>query len=218
MFESSSPADNNLIDRMAEQGYWPAQAARLVSEERYALAVELCQERLAQQPRLISGRLIYALALYRMGRTEQAVEQFHRVLELDPDNQVAMKYLGDIKHAAGDETAALADYARILEVDPDCRGAPSDISPTTNQPRIQTITLRSETDPAPAAQDTPSPTRRLPFYSETIGDLCMAQGHPRLAAEVYRAIYQHNRSPRLAEKLAQAEQKIRTPNNSQPNR
>jgi tetratricopeptide (TPR) repeat protein len=218
MFEPSKPADNGLIERLAEHGYWPAQAVKHLSEKRYAQAIALCRERLEQQPHLISGRLVYALALYRSGHTEEAKEQFHRVLETDPDNQVALKYLGDIKFADGDEATALADYARILEVDPDCRGLKSDMR-TAEHNTIQTITLRREAEPKESSENrTTTFKRRLPFYSETIGDLCLAQGHPRLAAEVYRTVYQRNRSPRLAEKLAQAEQKIRNPNHHKQNR
>ena len=98
----------DFTDRLAADGYWPAQAARALREGTYSRAVRLCREFLAEQPNLVSGRLIYAEALYRSGQLESATEEFHRVLALDPEHEVALKRLGDIRFASGDYPAALA--------------------------------------------------------------------------------------------------------------
>ena len=82
---------------------------------------------------------------------------------------------------------------------------------TAKPQRIQTITIPHEAEPTTEHSEAPPPQGRIYFYTETVGDLYLAQGHPRLAAEVYRALSVHNHNPRLAEKLAEAERRARCP-------
>ena len=208
MFKQPDVKKADLVRELSAQGYWPAQAAKYLSEGRYSRAIEICKEHLREEPQSLSGRLIYALALYGAGQTNSAAEQFYRVLSVDPDNLVALKHLGDIKFAQGDEMAAMANYARVLEIDPYCRGLKSDLR-TTEIRTTRTITLSREAE-SPTEKEADTPTRwKIHFYTETIGDLYLAQGHPRLAAEVFRTLNEKNHNPRLAEKLAQAVSRIR---------
>ncbi|MBN1211649.1 MAG: tetratricopeptide repeat protein [candidate division Zixibacteria bacterium] len=191
---------------LSEKGYWPARAARFVSEGLYSRAVEVCLEKLPDDSELISGHLIYAVALYKAGQTESAAEQFYEVLSRDPDNLVALKYLGDIKYATGDVFAALADYNRILEIDPGCRGLKCELS-FKNRETTRSITItRGEEigEPSPSRS-----LRDIPFYTETLADLYLAQGHARLAAEVYDYLSKIGDNPRLQNKLSQARNKVK---------
>ncbi len=194
------------MERLAVRGYWPARAARHLAEGKYSSAVEICREHLHEQSGIVSGRIIYAAALYLTGQLESASEQFYHVLSLDPDNIVALKYLGDIEFQLGDEVAALASYRRVLEIDPHCRGLASELNRVPRQTTRTIIIARGEeiTDFA-----TRGSLRRLPFYTETIGDLFLAQGYPRLAADVYRTLNENNENPRLSGKIQQAEAKIK---------
>ncbi len=54
-----------------------------------------------------------------------------------------------------------------------------------------------------------APLRPIPLYTETMGDLYLKQGYPRLAAEVFRTLNEKNENPRLAEKFAQATESIK---------
>jgi tetratricopeptide (TPR) repeat protein len=166
----------------------------------------LCKQHLPDEPELVSGRIIYALALFRAGQMESASEEFYRILSRDPENLVALKYLGDIKFAQGDEFAAMANFARILEIDPYTRGVCGRLA---KQPAetTTTITLRRGTEASPDSDSTP--LRQVPFVTETMGDLYLAQGHSRLAAAVFRSLQQQAGNPRLAEKLAQAEHNVK---------
>ncbi|MBU0984637.1 MAG: hypothetical protein KKA42_12245, partial [candidate division Zixibacteria bacterium] len=80
----TSPA--SLVEELAAAGYWPARAARQLAEGKFSNAVQICKEHLAAQPDLISGRLVYATALFRAGQRESASEQYHQVLARDPEN------------------------------------------------------------------------------------------------------------------------------------
>ena len=191
---------------LAEKGYWPAAAARLVAEKKYSRAVEICLENLPRDYNLLSGHLIYGTALYLAGQSEPATEQFYQALALDPDNVVALKYLGDIKFDAGDEFSALAHYQRVLDIDPECRGLHCElVSPQKETTRTITITRGAETEIKKPAR----PLRNIPFYTETMADLYLAQGHSRLAAEVYEFLNRENDNPRLQDKLARARDNIK---------
>lgn len=192
--------------QVTEANYWPVRAAKFVATGRYARAVEICREYLPTQPDILSGRIIYARALYLAGQIESAREEFHHVLQLDPDNLVALKFLSDISFSQGDEFSAMANYHRVLQLDPDCGGIKSDLKKTRTG-RTQTITIirGSETTPPPVEP----PLREVPFYTETVGDLYLAQGHPRLAVKVFEALNNSGNIPRLAEKISRAKQIVK---------
>ncbi len=191
---------------LTAKGYWPARAARFVAEEKYARAVEVCRENLAGEPALLSGRLVFGRALFLTGQEDAAEEQFHYVLSIDPDNLVALKYLADIKYGRKDEPAAVAYYRRIMEIDPHNRGLACDIA---RRKKETTRTISISRGPEKATVRPSKALRDIPFYTETMGDLYLAQGHSRLAAEVFRNLTENNSNPRLQEKLSEAEGKVR---------
>lgn len=193
-----------MIDELAVQGYWPANAARHLAEGRYSNAVEICSRHLQDNPRLTSGRLIYATALYLAGQVESATEQFYHVLSQDPDNIMALKYLGDINYAGGDVPAAMAKYQRVIEIDPRCRGLKCALKHREKE-RTRTIALRRGEETA--ATGAGGATREVLFFTETMGDLYLAQGYPRLAVKVFRRLNEDCDNPRLHEKLREAEKK-----------
>ena len=196
----------SLTERLAADGYWPAQAAISLAEGKYATAVRLCKESLADQSELVSGRLVYAQALYRAGQAESATEELHRVLALDPDNQVALKILGDIRFEAGEIPSAMANYRRVLEIDPHSQGLNCVLQKPEKKATTRTITISRQYEPS-GRRPTES-LREIPFVTETMGDLYLAQGHNRLAGEVFRRLLEKNQHPRLVEKLARADQGV----------
>ncbi|MBD3401718.1 hypothetical protein GF420_02395, partial [candidate division GN15 bacterium] len=139
--ERVAQSSDSLTDRLASMGYWPARAQKLVRQGKYASAVELCKEHLTAEPELVSGRVIYATALYLAGQTEPAAEQFYAVLSRDPDNLVALKYLGDIKYASGDELTAMTYYQRVQTLDPDGRGLACPCHPKQTE-TTRTVTIK----------------------------------------------------------------------------
>jgi len=197
----------DTTEQLAADGYWPARAAKALREGRFSRAVEICRPGLEADPALISARLIYAQALFHAGQTETAAEELHRVLIRDPDNQVALKYLADIKFLEGDEFGAMACYGHILETDPGCGGLKAVVRKPPAE-TTRTITLRRESEKTTTVRSSES-LRRIPLFTETMGDLYLKQGYPRLAAEVFRTLSEKNEIPRLAEKLAQATESIK---------
>ncbi len=205
MINDASKCGADVTANLAAKGYWAARAAQALKDGRYAAAVEICRDHLDDHNSNTAGRVIYARALYHAGQTDAAAEQFRIVLRHDQDHLVALKYLGDILYENGQEAEATTHYERVLRIDPGTHGLSNPLS-VDRQSRIRTITLGRERETAKADTDS---LRRIPFFTETMGDLYLKQGYPRLAAEVFRRLSEEHDNPRLARKLKQAKDSIK---------
>ena len=96
--------------------------ARLANELRksgdYDRAIEICRGQIPQQPGYISGHIVLGQSLYDCGRLEEARQTFETALNLDPENLIALRHLGDIARQHGENEVAKGWYRRLLEVDP----------------------------------------------------------------------------------------------------
>lgn len=96
--------------------------ARLANELRksgdYDRAIEICRGQIPQQPGYISGHIVLGQSLYDCGRLEEARQTFETALNLDPENLIALRHLGDIARQHGESEVAKGWYRRLLEVDP----------------------------------------------------------------------------------------------------
>jgi tetratricopeptide (TPR) repeat protein len=81
-------------------------------------AISICQAHLPQQPGHMSGHIVYGQALFEARQFDQARGVFETALALDPENLIALRYLGDIAFELGDRTGARGWYTRVLETDP----------------------------------------------------------------------------------------------------
>ncbi|MDF1545545.1 MAG: tetratricopeptide repeat protein [bacterium] len=200
-------AVSGSTDSISSSSYWPAQIYDFLNQGKYARVVELCLERLEQSPELLSVRLAYGRALYQTGQIDSATEQFRKVLGSDPENLAALKYLGDIRYAASNEFEAIACYSRILELDPTSKALRCEVTrPSREQTKTVALTRAAE---EPRSTSTRTVLRQVHFYTETMGDLYLAQGHPRMAAEVFGKLSASDDNPRLLEKKKQAIEKIK---------
>lgn len=81
-------------------------------------ALEILAAGLAEHPTYVSALVIKARSHLALGQTQPALAAFQRVLELDPDNLVAIKQLADIALADGDQSRAASFLARVVSLDP----------------------------------------------------------------------------------------------------
>src|SRR5688572_4144841 len=81
-------------------------------------AVALCRAFLPQQPGHMSGHIVFGQALFEARQHEEARTVFETALSLDPENLIALRYLGDIARETGDIGAATGWYRRVLDADP----------------------------------------------------------------------------------------------------
>jgi Tfp pilus assembly protein PilF len=59
------------------------------------------------------------IVLHRQGKTEQAINQFYRTLELDADNRRAHNNLGILLAQRGDLDGAITHFVKVTQLDPD---------------------------------------------------------------------------------------------------
>jgi tetratricopeptide (TPR) repeat protein len=81
-------------------------------------AISICRTYVPQQPAHMSGHIVFGQALFEAGEFEEARGVFESALQLDPENLIALRHLGDIARERGDLTAARTWYRRVLDADP----------------------------------------------------------------------------------------------------
>lgn len=81
-------------------------------------AITLCRTHLPQQPHHVSGHIVLGQALFDAGDVSAARGTFEQALDLDPENLIALRFLGDIARSQGEHLTARQWYERVLEADP----------------------------------------------------------------------------------------------------
>lgn len=81
-------------------------------------AIEVLERGLEKMPQYASAHVILAKCYFDKGATERAKAEFRRVLELDAENLVALKFMGDILLAEDKRPEAAECYRKLLAVDP----------------------------------------------------------------------------------------------------
>ncbi|GEM_PF-1536615 len=81
-------------------------------------AVEICEEGLKRFPDYASAHVILGKCFYDKGATERAKSEFMRVTEIDSENMVALKFIGDILLAEGKTDDAAEYYRKVIAIDP----------------------------------------------------------------------------------------------------
>ncbi len=84
-------------------------------------ALEICDAGIKRHPVYPSGYVVKGKCSYDRGDQRSARECFERVLLLDENNLVALKFLGMIEADEGNLVAARRHLQRILSLDPDNR-------------------------------------------------------------------------------------------------
>src|SRR5918911_4505001 len=118
-------------------------------------AISICQAHLPQQPGHMSGHIVYGQALFEAKQFDQARTVFETALALDPENLIALRYLGDIAFELGDRGGARSWYTRVLETDP----RNEEIAALMAAMGEERATTSREAAPAPAAAPRPEPPR-----------------------------------------------------------
>src|SRR5688572_19842135 len=81
-------------------------------------AISVCRTHLASQPGHVSGHIVLGQALYEAAQSDEARGIFTAALELDPENLIALRSLGEIAQVNGEFAAARQWYERLLDADP----------------------------------------------------------------------------------------------------
>jgi tetratricopeptide (TPR) repeat protein len=81
-------------------------------------AISICRTYVPQQPGHMSGQIVFGQALFEAGEFEEAQGVFASALQLDPENLIALRHLGDIARERGEIASAREWYRRVLDADP----------------------------------------------------------------------------------------------------
>lgn len=123
MSPDSSPSDEILrfeeqVQRQPDSLVFArlADAYRKAGQPERALAV--LEDGLLRHPEYASGHIVRARALRDLGRVEETLEAFRRVLELDASNLVAVTELAGLADERGDVAEARHWYEQLVQMDP----------------------------------------------------------------------------------------------------
>jgi tetratricopeptide (TPR) repeat protein len=141
-------------------------------------AISICQAHLPQQPGHMSGHIVYGQALFEARQFDQARTVFETALALDPENLIALRYLGDIAFELGDRGGARGWYTRVLETDPRNEEIAALMAAMGAEERG--TTSRESSPAAPAAADTGVPKERA--RPEPVADVSAAAPSKEVAA------------------------------------
>ncbi len=81
-------------------------------------AIALCREHLPSQPGHMSGHIVLGRAYFEKGDVDAAREVFLTSVELDDENLIALRHLGDIAKSHHQLNEARQWYTRVLDADP----------------------------------------------------------------------------------------------------
>ena len=93
-------------------------AREAMREQDHALAIELLDRVIAQQPDWAEAWNRRSVAFHRLGDPLAAMADIHRTVSLEPRHFGAWAGLGHILRESGDEAAALASYEHALSIHP----------------------------------------------------------------------------------------------------
>lgn len=172
-------------------------------------ALEICARGVEDHPRYASGYVVQGKCLYDAGRGQDAEAAFDRVLQLDPKNLVALKYLGIIHAERGESGQAREYFEHILALDPDNREIRSrfdDVrTPVQASPEIRTTIPEIDGTPVeekvpllPEVEDEAFEGEPITLRDEsvtsdeiatmTLADIYASQGYTSRALKIYREV------------------------------
>ncbi|HUF64880.1 MAG TPA: tetratricopeptide repeat protein [Gemmatimonadaceae bacterium] len=98
--------------------YFAALANEFRKQGELEHAIELCEAHLSEQRNHLSGHVVLAQALVDAGRESDAWDPLHTALDLDPENFIALRLIGELFARVGDVDQARSYFFRALEIEP----------------------------------------------------------------------------------------------------
>lgn len=93
-------------------------AETLMDQGKYAAAIDLFRQALANDPTLLSAHRRLAEALKRLGKPEEAISELENTLAQFPESKDLWNDWGNILFDKGDFNGAIHKYQKSLEIDP----------------------------------------------------------------------------------------------------
>jgi tetratricopeptide (TPR) repeat protein len=157
------------------------QAEDLLQRKMLSEALRLAEERLARLPLDIDARIIAGNVFIDMGRVDEARDVLRKVEEIISGLSLIYARMGDIYREKGFHRDAVICYQKYIS-----------LNPTSDEAEevVRKITLLKQEEPLiPDMDSTDNANAPRPeFYTVTLADLYIQQGHFKMAAEVLEKI------------------------------
>ncbi len=157
-------------------------------------AIKICEKGLQRFPEYASARVILGKCYYDNGASERSKSEFERVLELDSENMVALKFLGDIFFAEDDKEKAVRFYRELLAIDPTNNEVKELLAEFDGEFRPKSIDLENDENIERVTKETEPATM-------TLAGIYAAQGYFARALEIYRGVLKKDPDNREAQKM-----------------
>lgn len=159
-------------------------------------AIDLCERGLVRYPDYASAHVILGKCFYDKGATERSRAEFERVIELDAENMVALKYMGDILLAEGRREDAVSYLRRLLAIDPANEEVAAMLEGLEEEFRSRSLDLEAGAEVRQVAQPAEMTTM-------TLAGIYAAQGYYTKSLNIYRGILERNPDHAEAKKMAE---------------
>ena len=164
-------------------------------------AIELCENGLKTYPDYASAHVILGKCYYDKGATERARAEFQRVLELDSENLVALKFMGDILYAEDKHDEAAEYFKKLLSIDPTNKEVSTSVGEIEKEFRIKEIDLEDD-------KTVRKVERSRELATITLAGIYAAQGYYNKALKIYNDIIRDQPDNREAQEMIEKLQSI----------
>jgi len=192
-------------------------------------ALEILAGGLERHPEYISAHIVHARCLLDLRRGADAAGAWRRVVDLDPENLVALRELTELALAAEDQEAARRWGERLAQIEPlgeetarllseaaqlaresertasQPERTVSQPERTVSQPELSSATAGTADEAEDRQAEGVSALREAGMITATMADLYLQQGLYEEAAAIYwELVKRHPADPSLRERLAKA--------------
>ncbi len=171
--------DNNNAEK--DRVTFVDQAKDLLQHNKFSEALNLAEARLARLPLDVDARAITGNVLIGMGRVDEAKDVLLEVEEIISGLSLIYVRMGDIYGEKGFYRDAVICYQKYISLNPNSNKA---------KEVVGKIALLEQEEPLITDMDSTDEDNTLKpeFYTVTLADLYIKQGHFKMAAEVLEKI------------------------------
>jgi len=157
-------------------------------------AIEILDRGLEKMPHYASAHVILGKCYYDKGATERSKAEFRRVLELDGENLVALKFMGDILLAEDKRAEAAEFYRRILSID----ATNAEVARALKEMEASFVVKEIDLADAKAMRD----ERPRELATMTLAGIYAAQGYYNKALRIYHDVLEREPGNMEAKEMA----------------
>jgi len=218
------PSNRSIGPDVPTAGYLAARAEVYRSEGRHGDALHYGRAALARCAHYSSGHVVVGRSLLETGAYSQALEHLGKAVEIDAENALALRLLGDALALAGLDDEARAAYQRARSLGDQTEEtdlalnllASGGRSSRLAEPGPGAASADAEVPPPPASADTGFDALEASgfevedtFRTATMARICEEQGVLEAALQIYDSLREkHPTNSLLAGKAAQLRRRI----------